>query len=62
MGRRLKCRGLKCVQSVRLEGGVGRDLGQQDTGQFCWQNLPLGASGVEAAMEHEVGGTVCVCV
>ena len=45
-----------------LKVGVGRDLGQQDTGQFCWQKLPVEASSVEAAVEDEVGGAVCVCV
>ena len=39
---------------------MGRDLGQQDTGQFCWQKLPVEASSVEAAVEDEVGGAVCV--
>lgn len=65
MGRKLSSGVLIVLESVGFEGGCGghgRDLGQQDTGQFCWQNLPEGASGAGAAIEHEVGGDRWQCL
>lgn len=35
---------------------MGRDLGQQAGQSFAGRTCLVGASGVEAAMEHEVGG------
>lgn len=54
---------LECDLKVeKWEPRTWRGLGPAEyRTKFCWQNLLSGTSGVDVAMEHEVGGGGGVC-